>query len=102
VAAVGLGLGDLFDRPQEHLCSPVKTPLRPTIDAVEVLIALDLELLTGAVVLLREGADRPLSTTERDLLVLAAQRVSRAILAVTSLRESPAMGRLRRGEGRDA
>lgn len=98
IAAVGLNWSDLFDRPLEHNRPGVRSPLRPRVDPVELLRALDHEMLTSAVILLREGATRELTGEERQRLILAANRVSNATLMIENLRERPEFRALRRGE----
>jgi len=100
VAAIGLSLADLFEKPLVHHGAPLRNTMFPRIDAVELLRALDHEFLTGVVILLREGAARPLTDDERRRLILASQRVGRAAAAVESIRERPEMRSLRRAESR--
>jgi hypothetical protein len=81
LAALGLSLSDLFEKP----LGPHVRPAGPRIPATDVLVALDHEL-TVAVLLLEDATGRTLDEQEQARLALAVSRIKSGITYARALR----------------
>ena len=74
LAALGLSLSDLFDRP----LAPHIGPTASRIPAADVLLALDHEICVASL-LIEDGMRQRLSESDRDRLALAGGRIKSGI-----------------------
>jgi len=81
LAALGLSLSDLFDKPLALRTAPV----RSRVPASDVLLALDHEIMVAAL-LIEDGARRPLDDAYRQRLALAGGRIQSGINYTRGLR----------------
>ncbi len=81
LAALGLSLADLFDKPLAlHM-----RPAGPRIPAIDVLLALDHEM-TVAVLFIEDAAARPLNEQEQARFALAVSRIKSGLHYARSLK----------------
>jgi CHC2 zinc finger len=74
VAALGLTLGDLFDKP----LGPHFAPSKSRIPATDLLEVVDLELLNAAILCNELAQDKRISEADRRTLTTAAVRIGHA------------------------
>jgi hypothetical protein len=99
VAAVGLTLANLFERPAEHVRPGVRTPLRPSAVREEALKDIYHEALVVVIVAEQLARGELLTDEHHRRLIQGAAFIGATVQrAVTE--EPPEFGRLRRGEGR--
>jgi hypothetical protein len=81
LAALGLSLSDLFDKPLTQHAAPVKS----RIPASDVLLALDHEIMVASL-LIEDGMRRSLEDAERQRRALAGGRVKSGVNYTRGLR----------------
>jgi hypothetical protein len=82
LAALGLSLSDLFDKP---VVQSAAAPVRSGIPPSDVLLALDHEIMVASL-LIEDGARRPLDDADRQRLALAGGRIKSGINYTRGLR----------------
>lgn len=97
VAALGMTLSDLFEKPLDHLRRPVASPLRPRINAAELLAQIQHESLVVVVVAERLVGGEPLAPDDYRRLIRAAANINSAV-SKSIQPESPESRNLRRGD----
>lgn len=78
LAKIGLRMSDLFDKPIAHHLAPVRRPF----DAMEVLVSVAHEITVVALIGHDSGTSGLLDNEQRQRLLLATQRLNRALSMV--------------------
>jgi hypothetical protein len=97
VTATGLSLSDLFDAPLAHSVARVRDPMRPRIDAAELLAGIRHEAMVVVIIAERLARNEPLAPEDHRRLIRATTAITAAVTKSIQA-EPPELRRLRRGE----